>query len=165
MGLEKLQHRRWYRKLSYFHKFYKYEYTHYFFQINPYEKLWIYYWWYAKYFFLQNKTRTIFKNIFFPSNFFEWKNIDQKIRNSTISNGFRNSSIVKIINTLELSDHLLPNGVFNSHNPKGIRFIARPRLGLSHFQKHKFRHSFSDSLHNICNGWLDVESTPYYLFH
>ena len=42
----------------------------------------------------------------------------------------------------ELADHLLPNGIFNSHNPKAIRFIVRLRLGFSQFQKHKFSHRF-----------------------
>ena len=31
----------------------------------------------------------------------------------------------------ELLDHLLPNGVFNSHNPKRIRFTVRMPLGGS----------------------------------
>ena len=50
------------------------------FQVNPYEKLWIYYSRFVKYFFLQNK-RTLFRSSFFPSAIIKWKNIDQKIRN------------------------------------------------------------------------------------
>ena len=32
---------------------------------------------------------------------------------------------LKLSVSLELLDHLLPNGVFNSHNPKGIRFTVK----------------------------------------
>ena len=42
------------------------DFTNIFFQVNVYDKLWIYYWSYAKYFFLQNKI-TLFRNSFFPS--------------------------------------------------------------------------------------------------
>ena len=35
-----------------------------------------------------------------------------------------------------------PNSVYYCHNPKGIRLLARLRLGLSHLRKHKFKHSF-----------------------
>ena len=68
---------------------------------------------------------------------------------------------LKLSVSLELLDHLLPNGVFNSHNPKGIRFP----MGLSNFQNHKCGHIFQDLLHKIYNGLLDLEATSYYLFH
>ena len=55
-----------------------------FYQINSYEDLWIYCWRYAKYFFLQNKIRTLFKNSFFPPSIIEWKNMNQKIRNAAM---------------------------------------------------------------------------------
>ena len=64
----------------------------------------------------------------------------------------------------ELSDHLLHNSILNSHNPKGVRVIARLRLVLCHFQEIKFRHSSQDLLHKICNGGIHVESTLCYLF-
>ena len=65
----------------------------------------------------------------------------------------------------ELLNHLLPKSVLSSHNPKEIRLIARLWLCLSNFQERKFRHSFQDLLHKVCNGELDVELTLYYLFH
>ena len=57
------------------------------------------------------------------------------------------------------------NSFFNSYNPKGIKFITRLWLGLSHLREHKFKHSFQDSLNTFCNCGLDIESTAYYLLH
>ena len=39
-----------------------------------------------------------------------------------------------------------PNSLFNRHSPKGIKCEIRLRLGLSHLPKHKFKHSFQDTL-------------------
>ena len=35
-----------------------------------------------------------------------------------------------------------PKCVFNCHNCKGIKYVTRLRLGLSHLSEHKFKHSF-----------------------
>ena len=43
-----------------------------------------------------------------------------------------------------ISDHLIPNGIFNSHDPKRIRFIVRPQLILV-----TFRSTDSDIVFNI----------------
>ena len=39
-----------------------------------------------------------------------------------------------------------PSSTFNCFNNKGIKHIARLRLGLSHLRDHKFKHGFLDSL-------------------
>ena len=57
------------------------------------------------------------------------------------------------------------NSLFNCHNPKGIKFITRLRLGLSHLREHKFKHSFQDSLNPFCSCSLDIESTAHFLLH
>ena len=54
---------------------------------------------------------------------------------------------------------------FNCRNPKGIKFITRLRLGLSHLREHKFKHSFQDSLNPFCSCGLDIESTAHFLLH
>ena len=91
----------------------------------------IYCWRYAKCFFLQ-KTRTLFRNSFFPSTIIEWKNINHKRKNSAV---FLQTAVSwKLSVSWELSDHLLSNGTFNSHNPKGIRFIVSLRLILVTFR-------------------------------
>ena len=92
------------------------------------------------------KTRhTFFKNSFFPSTIIEWNNLDHNIRNSSSFNVFRNS-ILKFIRPS-------PNSLFNSHNPKGIKFITRQRLGLSHLREHKFR-QFSRFFKPVLQLWF-----------
>ena len=42
------------------------------------------------------------------------------------------------------------NTVCNCHNPEGLKFITRLRLGLSHLREHKFKHSFQDMINPLC---------------
>ena len=59
-----------------------------------------------------------------------------------------------------------PNSTFNCHNPKGIKFLSRLRLGLSHLGEHKFKHSFQDSLNPFCFcGKGEVETSSHYLLY
>ena len=39
------------------------------------------------------------------------------------------------------------------------------RDDLSHFRKHKFKHSFQDTLNPICNCGEDIETSSHYLLH
>ena len=57
------------------------------------------------------------------------------------------------------------NNLFKCQNPKGIKFITRLRLGLSHLCECKFKHSFQDSLNPLCSCGLGIESTAYFLLH
>ena len=100
---------------------------------------------------------TFFKNSFFPSTIIEWNKLDHNIRNSSNFNIFK-KSILKFIR---------PSAkfFFDCHNPKGIKFITRLRLGLSHSREHKFKHSFQDSLSPFCSCGLDIESTAHFLLH
>ena len=52
---------------------------------------------------------------------------------------------------------------------KEFNFITRLRLGLSHLRKHKFKHSFQDTIIFLCNGGQNIESStifflPYLFF-
>ena len=108
--------------------------------------------------FLSLKQDILFlKNSFFPSTIPEWNKLDHNIRNSSSFNIFR-KSILKFIRPSA-------NSLFNCHNPKGIKFITRLRLGLSHLREHKFKHSFQDSLNPFCSCGLDIESTAHFLLH
>ena len=104
------------------------------------------------------KTRhTFFKNSFFPSAIIEWNKLDHNIRSSSSLNIF-SKDILKFIRPSV-------NSLFNYHNPKGLKFITRLRLGLSHLRQHKFKHSFQDSLNVFCSCGLDIESTAHFLLH
>ena len=57
------------------------------------------------------------------------------------------------------------NGVFNCHNCKGIKYLTRLRLGLSHLREHKFKHSFQDTLNSFCSCGLDVETNTHFFLY
>ena len=108
--------------------------------------------------FLSSKRgKTFLKKYFFLSTIMQCNYFDLNIRNSSSLNIFRNS-ILKFITPSVIS-------ICNSHNPKAIKFITRPRLPLSHLRKHKFKHSFQDLLNPISNCGFDIESSLRYLLH
>ena len=57
------------------------------------------------------------------------------------------------------------NSFFDCHNPIGIKYITRIRLGLSHLREHKFKHSFQDTQNPICNCGNDLESAIHFFLH
>ena len=57
------------------------------------------------------------------------------------------------------------NNVYYCHNPKGIRLLAKLRLGLSHLREHKFKHSFQDCLNPLCFCGNEIETSTHYLLH
>ena len=111
------------------------------------------------------KTRhTFFKNSCFPSTIIEWNKLDHNIRSF---NSFNTQAVSIFRKRKSILKFIRPsaNNFFNSHNPKGIKFITWLRLGLSHLQEYKFKHSFQDSLNKSSNCGLDIESTTHYLLH
>ena len=99
----------------------------------------------------------MFKNSFSPSTIIEWNNLDPNLRNSDTYGTFKNA----ILNFIRLSR----KSVFKCHNPQGIKFLTRLRLGLSHLREHKFKHSFQDSLNPLCKCGAEVELTTHFLLH
>ena len=95
-----------------------------------------------------------FKNILFPSAILEWNKLDPSLRNSASYNVFKNS-ILKFIRPS-------PNKIFQCHNPKGIKLVARLKLDLSHLREHKFKHSIQDTLNPLCS---DIKTTCHYFLH
>ena len=54
--------------------------------------------------------------------------------------------------------------MYNSHNPKDVKLVIRFRLTLSHLHKHKFKHSFQDSINPLCNCGYEVEPAFHFFF-
>ena len=133
LGLESLQLRRWFRKLSFFYKLFNSEHPNYLFKLIPLR---------SSNYVTRNihnipllKTRhTFFKNSFFPSTIIEWNKLDHNIRSCSSFNIFK-KNIQKFIRPSA-------NSLFNCHNSKGIKFITRLRLGLSHLTEHKIKNLF-----------------------
>ena len=57
------------------------------------------------------------------------------------------------------------NSVFNIHNPIGLKYITRLRLGLSHLNKHRFNHNFENYLTPKCICSSENESTLHFFLH
>ena len=53
----------------------------------------------------------------------------------------------------------IQNSIFKVHDPLGIKFLIRLRLGLSHLNEHRLRRNFQDCLNTLCFCSLEVEST------
>ena len=96
-----------------------------------------------------------FKKLFFPSTIIEWNKLDPGLRKAESLSLFK-TNILKFIRPS-------PNSVYNCHNPKGLKFITRLRLGLSHLREHKFKHSFQDTINPLCSCGLDIESIEHFL--
>ena len=105
-----------------------------------------------------NVKHNFFKNTFFPLTIMEWNKLDWEIENSESIVTFKK----RILSFISPS----ANSTFNCHNLRGIKILSRLRLGLSHLRKHKFKHSFQDSLNPFYScGKGEVETSSYYLLH
>ena len=97
------------------------------------------------------------KNSFFSSAVIEWNKLDSRLRKVNSFTDFKKNILIFI--------RPKANCDFNSNSSKGLTFLTRLRLGLSHLRKHKFKYSFQDSINPLCSCSLDVESTIHYILH
>ena len=56
----------------------------------------------------------------------------------------------------------MQNSVYNIHDPVGIKYLTRLKLGLSHLNEHKFRNNSQDCLNPLCSCSLEVKKTNHY---
>ena len=100
-----------------------------------------------------NVKHDFFKNTVFPSTIIEWNKLDLKIKNFESIKTFQKRILLFIRSS--------SSSTFNCHNPKGIKFMSRRRLDLSHL-----RDSFQDTLNPFCScGKGEVETSSLYLFY
>ena len=95
-----------------------------------------------------------FKNYFFPSGFIDCNKLDTRLRKTKSFTDLK-KNILSFIRPKE-------NSGFNFNSSKGLKFVTRLRLGLSHLREHRFKHSFQDSINLLCSSSSDVESTIHY---
>ena len=81
--------------------------------------------------------QNFFRNTFFPSVIIEWNKLDPEIQNAPSLSIFKK-------NVLKFTGPTA-NNIFGCHNLKGIKYLTRLRLGLSHLQEQKFRNNFQDT--------------------
>ena len=94
---------------------------------------------------------------FFPSTITEWNKLDLSIRNSACLNVFK-CRLLQFVRPLE-------NSVFTCHNPIGIKYLTRLRLGFSHLRYHKFKHGFLDAFDPLCSCSTAIKTTVRYFLH
>ena len=122
LGLESLQCQRWYMKLSLFYKIFK-----------------------------ENKPVYLFNPIPTKISNYNTKNTDKitlfRTKQNFSKNSYFSSTVIEF-SKKKLSKFIrpFPNSVFICNNCKGIKYLTRLRLGLSHLHEHKFKHSFQGTL-------------------
>ena len=57
-----------------------------------------------------------------------------------------------------------PNTIYEIHNPIGLRYLTRLRVGLSHLRSHKYRHNFKDTETDICSCSQNTPENVEHLF-
>ena len=97
------------------------------------------------------------KILFFPSAVIEWNKLDSRLRKAKSFTDFK-KNILSFIRPKA-------NSALNCNSSKGLKFVRRLPLGLSHLREHKFKQSFQDSINPLCSCSLDVESTIHYFLH
>ena len=98
-----------------------------------------------------------FMNTFFPSTITEWNKPDLSVRHSASLNVFK-SRLLQFVRPLE-------NSVFTCHNPIGIKYLTRLKLGFSHLCYHKFKHGFLDTVDPLCSCSTAIKNTVHYCLH
>ena len=99
-----------------------------------------------------------FRYSFFPDTSNSWNYLSSFIKSSPTLEVFkkRYMDFFKVI----------PNSVYGIHNPIGLKYLTRLRVGLSHLRVHKYHHNFSDTTSKMCPCHLNVpESVEHYLLH
>ena len=155
LGLESLKSRRWYKRLVFMLKIMNEKAPDYLINLIPkYEPT------------IRTRSNSIpsykcrtnyFKYSFFPSTQNDWFKLDINVRNSESIFLFK-CRLLSFIRPFR-------NSMYNIFDPRGLKFLTHLRLGLSHLNAHRFRHSFQDCLNPLCSCGLETEDTSHYLKH
>ena len=89
-------------------------------------------------------TRTLkFRYSFFPDTSNSWNHLSSFIKSSPSLNIFK-KRYMEFFN-------VTPNPIYSIHNPIGLKYLTRLRVGLSHLRAHKYHHNFSDTTSKFCS--------------
>ena len=97
-----------------------------------------------------------FKNSFSPYTTEAWYRLDLSIINSESLEVFKSKSLAAI--------RPVQRSIYNVFNLQGLKFLTLS-LGLSHFNKHRFKHNFKDCINSLCSCSLEVENTLHFFLH
>ena len=84
----------------------------------------------------------------------EWNKLDVKVRKS--------ESLPYLRNVLLQVGRPTVKPVYYTHNPIGLKLLTRLRLGLSHLNERKFKHTFQDCINPLCKCILEIESLSHF---
>ena len=104
-------------------------------------------------------TRTLkFRHSFFPDISNPWNYLSSLIKNAPTLNVFKKRYMEFFIVT--------PKPIYGIHNPVGIKYFTRLRVGLSHLRAHKYQHNFADTTTQCCSCANNVSETiEHYLLY
>ena len=92
----------------------------------------------------------VYKYSNFPHTILEQNKLDMQIR--------RSESFLSFKHFLLKIGQPTAKPTYNIHNPIGLKFLTRLRLGLSHLNEHKFKQNFQDCVNPLCSCSLEIES-------
>ena len=99
----------------------------------------------------------VFKYSYFSHTILEWNKLDVQIR--------RSKSFLSFKNFLLKIGRPTAKRTRNIHNPIGLKFLIRLRLGLSDLNEHKFKHNFQKCVNPLCSCSLEIESFSHFFLH
>ena len=104
-------------------------------------------------------SRTLkYRYSFFPDTTHAWNLLSDFIKSSPSLSIFK-KRLLTFFNSK-------PNFIYDIHNPVGLRYLTRLRVGLSHLRSHKYHHKFKDTENDICPCDLKVpETVEHYLLY
>ena len=104
-------------------------------------------------------TRTLnFRYSFFPDALNSWNLLSSFIKSSPSLNVFK-KRYMEFFN-------VTPNPIYGIHNPVGLKYLTRLRVGLSHLRSHKYLHKFKDTTSKFCICSNNTpETVEHYLLH
>ena len=146
LGLESLKFRRWFRKLCHFYK-----------KIKNSPRIYLIQYLILTGFIISGLDIISLQEKYDMIAITEWNKLDLNIGKSARLNAFKK----KLLNFI----HPCVNSILDIHNPLGIPFITRLRLGLSHLHELKFRHCVQKTFNPLCECGKDIASTTHFFFH
>ena len=86
-----------------------------------------------------------------------WNKLDCYISNVDLFKVFK-KCILSLIRPM-------PNSIYNTYNPLGVKYITRLRIRLSHLKEHQFEHNLQDSIDPISSYTSGTEITIHFFLH
>ena len=59
----------------------------------------------------------------------------------------------------------MPNSIYNIHNPLGVKYLTRLRIGFSHLKKNEFKRDFRDSVDPMYSCCSCIKAMINFFFH